>query len=79
MASPKIAAVRGMNDLLPAQAPLWEAFETAAVRMLRGYGYAQIRTPILESTALFRRGIALIQWLRVNDVQAEMAAEKSGG
>ncbi|HEV3020756.1 MAG TPA: histidine--tRNA ligase [Burkholderiaceae bacterium] len=57
MASPKIAAVRGMNDLLPAQAPLWEAFETAAVRMLRGYGYAQIRTPILESTALFRRGI----------------------
>ena len=57
MVSPKIAAVRGMNDLLPAQAPLWEAFEGSAVRILQQYGYAQIRTPILESTALFRRGL----------------------
>ena len=57
MGSPKIAAVRGMNDLLPAQAPAWEAFEAHAVRILRGYGYAQIRTPILEPTALFRRGL----------------------
>jgi histidyl-tRNA synthetase len=57
MASPKIAAVRGMNDLLPAQAPLWEAFEASAVRILQQYGYAQIRTPILEPTALFRRGL----------------------
>ncbi|HEX4598232.1 MAG TPA: histidine--tRNA ligase, partial [Burkholderiaceae bacterium] len=57
MASPKIAAVRGMNDLLPAQAPLWEAFEAHAVRILHGYGYAQIRTPIVEPTALFRRGL----------------------
>jgi histidyl-tRNA synthetase len=57
MASPKIAAVRGMNDLLPAQAPLWEAFEARAIRILRSYGYAQIRTPVLEPTALFRRGL----------------------
>jgi histidyl-tRNA synthetase len=57
MGSPKIAAVRGMNDLLPAQAPLWEAFEAQAVRTLQSYGYAQIRTPILEPTALFRRGL----------------------
>jgi histidyl-tRNA synthetase len=57
MDSPKIAAVRGMNDLLPAQAPLWEAFEASAVRILQQYGYAQIRTPILEATALFRRGL----------------------
>ena len=57
MASPKVAAVRGMNDLLPAQAPLWEAFEAHAIRILRSYGYAQIRTPILEPTPLFRRGL----------------------
>jgi histidyl-tRNA synthetase len=57
MGSPKIAAVRGMNDLLPAQASRWEAFESHAVRILRSYGYAQIRTPIVESTALFRRGL----------------------
>jgi len=49
--------VRGMNDLLPAQAQLWEAFETCAVRVLQGYGYAQIRTPVVEPTALFRRGL----------------------
>lgn len=57
MASPKIAAIRGMNDLLPEQAALWEAFEAHAVRILHSYGYAQIRTPILEPTALFRRGL----------------------
>ena len=55
--SSKIAAVRGMNDLLPAQAQVWETFEACAVRVLRGYGYVQIRTPILEPTALFRRGL----------------------
>lgn len=57
MSAPKITAVRGMNDLLPAQAPLWEAFEAQAAQVARGYGYQQIRTPVLESTALFRRGI----------------------
>src|ERR1700756_1163644 len=57
MASPKIAAVRGMDDLFAAQAPLWEAFEAHAVQILRSYGYAQIRTPIVEPTALFRRGL----------------------
>jgi histidyl-tRNA synthetase len=57
MGSRKIAAVRGMNDLLPAQAPWWEAFEATAIRILRSYGYAQIRTPVLEATALFRRGL----------------------
>ncbi len=53
----KLAAVRGMNDLLPGDAPLWEAFEARAVDVLRAYGYRQIRTPIVEHTALFARGI----------------------
>jgi histidyl-tRNA synthetase len=53
----KLAAVRGMNDLLPAEAPLWEAFEARAIDVLRAYGYQQIRTPIVEYTALFARGI----------------------
>jgi histidyl-tRNA synthetase len=57
MSAPKIAAVRGMNDMLPAQAPLWEAFEAQTAQIARGYGYQQIRTPVLESTALFRRGL----------------------
>jgi histidyl-tRNA synthetase len=57
MKKEKLAAVRGMNDLLPDEAPLWEAFESRAVEVLRAYGYRQIRTPIVEHTALFTRGI----------------------
>ena len=57
MSAPKIVAVRGMNDMLPAQAPRWERFEQSASRILRSYGYRQIRTPVVESTSLFRRGL----------------------
>ncbi len=57
MKKERLAAVRGMNDLLPADAPLWEAFEARAVDVLRAYGYLQIRTPIVEYTDLFVKGI----------------------
>lgn len=57
MKKERLAAVRGMNDLLPADAPLWEAFEARVIDVLRAYGYQQIRTPIVEHTALFARGI----------------------
>lgn len=53
----KIAGVKGMNDLLPGDAPLWEHFDNAVRSMLRAYGYQQIRTPIVEHTQLFVRGI----------------------
>ena len=56
----KLAGVRGMNDLLPADAPLWEWFETRVTDWLRSYGYRQIRTPIVEYTELFVRGIGEI-------------------
>lgn len=57
MSKQKLAAIRGMNDLLPAEAPLWETFEARVVDLLKSYGYQQIRTPILEHTAVFTRGI----------------------
>ena len=57
MAKVKIAGVKGMNDMLPADAPIWEKFETAARETAASYGYRQIRTPILEATQLFCRGI----------------------
>ena len=57
MANVKVAAVRGMNDLLPAQSPLWEWFEARVADWVRSYGYQQIRTPIVEHTDLFVRGI----------------------
>ncbi len=55
--TPTLAAVRGMNDLLPADAQLWEWFEARVVDWLRSYGYQQMRTPLLEATELFVRGI----------------------
>jgi histidyl-tRNA synthetase len=53
----RIHAVRGMNDLLPGAAAVLERYQQLSVGVLRGYGYRQIRTPIVEPTAVFRRGI----------------------
>jgi histidyl-tRNA synthetase len=52
-----LQAVRGMNDVLPDEAPLWERFEDTARTVFAQYGYRNIRVPIVEPTALFVRGI----------------------
>ena len=52
-----IQAVRGMNDILPDEAERWESLEATLASWLRGYGYRNIRTPVLEHTGLFRRAI----------------------
>ena len=57
MASRQIQSIRGMNDVLPDESPLWEAFEDAVRGWLRAYGYRNIRTPVLEQTELFVRSI----------------------
>ena len=57
MTSKKLAAVRGMNDLLPAEAPVWEWLEARVTDWVRSYGCQLIRTPMLEPTELFVRGI----------------------
>ena len=57
MGNAKITGIKGMNDMLPEDTPVWERFEEAARDAAVRYGYRQIRTPILESTALFCRGI----------------------
>lgn len=53
----KIVGVKGMNDILPADAPMWELFENTVQSVLKSYGFQQIRTPIVEPTALFARGL----------------------
>jgi histidyl-tRNA synthetase len=53
----KISGVKGMNDILPDDAPLWELFENTVQSVLKSYGFQQIRTPIVESTHLFARGL----------------------
>ena len=55
--SQTIQAVRGMNDILPDEAVLWEELEETLRSWLRSYGYRNMRTPLLEPTALFRRAI----------------------
>ncbi|GAA3910662.1 histidine--tRNA ligase [Halomonas cibimaris] len=53
----KIQAIRGMNDLLPAESPCWQFFEAKVRSLMARYGFAEIRTPIVEQTALFARSI----------------------
>ncbi len=55
--SESLRAVKGMNDILPPESARWEAFEVAVRALMRRYGYANVRTPIVEPTALFVRGI----------------------
>ncbi|MDZ7924207.1 MAG: histidine--tRNA ligase [Marinagarivorans sp.] len=53
----KIQSVKGMNDLLPSDSPLWQYVEASVSDVLARYGYSEIRFPIVESTDLFKRGI----------------------
>lgn len=53
----KVTAIRGMNDILPNESWQWERLESILKMWLAQYGYLNIRTPILEQTRLFARGI----------------------
>ncbi len=52
-----IQAVRGMNDVLPHEMPLWHHLERHIRALMAAYGYQEIRTPLVEDTALFKRSI----------------------
>src|SRR4030095_7018048 len=52
-----LQAVRGMNDVLPEEAAVWEFLEDAAREVFRQYGYRNIRPPVVEPTPLFVRAI----------------------
>ncbi|PIE44341.1 MAG: histidine--tRNA ligase [Gammaproteobacteria bacterium] len=53
----KIQAVRGMNDILPDDTPVWQFIEREVASVLDSFGYRQIRMPIVEQTELFKRSI----------------------
>ncbi|QHJ13522.1 Histidine--tRNA ligase [Paraglaciecola mesophila] len=55
--SKQIQAIRGMNDCLPEQSGLWQWAEKAIREVVASYGYQEVRTPIVESTDLFKRSI----------------------
>jgi histidyl-tRNA synthetase len=53
----KIAAVKGMNDILPPESARWEWLEDKVRSLMARYAYRNIRTPIVEPTPLFVRGL----------------------
>ncbi|MDO9011222.1 MAG: histidine--tRNA ligase [Gallionella sp.] len=57
MSNETLQAVRGMNDILPDEAELWLWFEEVVRDWLASYGYRNIRMPLVEPTALFKRAI----------------------
>ena len=74
--SAKIQAIKGMNDFLPEHTVLWQKLEQLLRRLTAAYGYSEIRTPIVEKTALFKRSIGevtdivekeMYTWKDIND------------
>lgn len=55
--SKTIQAIRGMNDCLPSETNIWQKVEASLRQVASSYGFAEIRMPIVESTALFKRSI----------------------
>jgi len=52
-----LKAVRGMHDTLPEASPCWQFLEQTVKQVLTGYGYQQIRLPVVEKTELFERSL----------------------
>ena len=53
----KIQSIRGMHDILPGESRLWQFVEETAKSLFDSFGYQQIRTPVMEQSALFHRAI----------------------
>ena len=53
----EITAIRGMNDILPNETACWQFLERTVAAVVGSYGYGEIRLPVVEKTALFKRSI----------------------
>ena len=74
-----LQAVKGMNDILPPEAARWEWLEAKMRSVLQRYGYQNVRTPIVEPTALFVRGIGEVTDIVEKEMYAfEDRADKHG-
>lgn len=71
----QIKAITGMNDILPANTPVWRYLEEQVKAVLDGFGYQEIRMPILEQTNLFKRSIGEV----TDIVEKEMYTFESKG
>lgn len=52
-----IQAIRGMKDIPPEETPVWRELEDCAREVLTGYGYRELRPPVVERTELFQRSV----------------------
>jgi len=57
MSNAQLAAVRGMNDVLPAEIGAWQHLERVTRELFTAYGYEELRVPVVEQTTLFKRAI----------------------
>jgi histidyl-tRNA synthetase len=74
-----LQAVKGMNDILPPESARWEWLEAKMRSVLQRYGYQNVRTPIVEPTALFVRGIGEVTDIVEKEMYAfEDRADKRG-
>lgn len=69
-----IQAVRGMNDLLPQDAPLWQFLEDTTRAVFEQYGYRLMRTPVVEPTSLYVRSLGEV----TDVVEKEMYSFEDG-
>ena len=77
--APQINAVKGMNDILPPVSGDWEWFEARVREQMARFAYRNVRTPILEHTALFVRGIGEVTDIVEKEMYAfEDRADKHG-
>lgn len=53
----QIQSIRGMSDILPEMTPFWQHVEATARQVLGGYGYREVRTPLVEASELFARAV----------------------
>lgn len=52
-----VQSIRGMQDILPAEAPYWQTLEAMVSEVFAAYGYQPVRLPLLERTELFKRAV----------------------
>jgi histidyl-tRNA synthetase len=70
-----VAPVRGMNDVLPAEIGAWQRLEQVSRELFAGYGYEELRAPVVEHTELFKRSIGEY----TDIVEKEMYSFTDGG
>ena len=64
----KILGIKGMNDILPEDAPVWELLENTVESVLKSYGYERIRTPIRRNRSFCQRPRCRYRYRRKGNV-----------